>query len=185
MSFDCTLNMKADLHHDYKTAFNTLSTNTHNVEDFIGAVDSITPVTLDEGDETVFTENRWVVGGKYIPTSLTKLFGVDELAALTHVTWEKGAYKNTWTMDLETVDYFDVEGVIDFTEENEGDIVTMTIHIKADHIPMLPGFLEGTAESTVKTTLESVFNNALQTIADNMDTLIEYKREQNIEKVAV
>lgn len=185
MSFECKLNVKADLNHDFKKAFRTLSTNTHNVEPFVKAVDKIKPVTIKENEEVVFTENRWSVGGKYIPSVLNRFFGISELGALTHVTWNKDSFSNTWTLDLETVDCFDVSGVINFKKENCNDLIEMTIQIEADNVPMLPTFLEGTAENTVRATLTGVFQHALQTIADNMDSLIKHDERQITQKVAV
>lgn len=185
MAFDCTLSVESELDHDYEKAYKAMSTNTHNLEPFIGAVNEINPVTIDVDDGRVFTENRWVVGRSYIPDVLFKYFGLNELAAVTHVSWNHDTVKNTWTMDLETVDYFDVSGSVDFYENHGDDRVSMTINIEAESLPMLPVFLESTAESTVKMTLESVFTNALQTVSDNMDTLIEKRQQQEIETLSV
>lgn len=153
VAFDCTVSVETDLDHGNDRLSEAMSTNTHNLEPCIKAVDEINPTRIDLRDGGFFTENRWLVGRKIHPRILDKFFGINELAVVTHVSWNDDAVENTWTMDLETVDYFNVSGTVNFYEKNGDDILAMTINIQAESVPMLTGFLEGTAVSTVKVTL--------------------------------
>lgn len=171
MSINVTIESKAILKHEPMEAFERLHKNVHHLDCVLPPVDHIESVkTHDRGDEVV-SKNRWTIGQSYIPGPLKNFLNLEDLECSTYVIWDKNNVRNEWASEITAFSFADVLGTVEFYTNNGNSYIEIGFDVTADSIPMVPTFLDSTAQSIVKSTVQAAFDSAITTIAQNLEEL--------------
>ncbi len=173
MSISVTIDSKAQLEHEPEVAFDRLHKNVHHLDRVLPPVDRIQSIKTDDRGGKVISENRWTIGQSYIPGPLKSFLNLEDLECSTYVVWDKEDIRNEWVSEIAAFSFADVLGTVEFYIDQGNPYVEISLDITADSIPMVPSFLESTAQSIAKSTCQTAFDSAITTIAQNLEELPE------------